>query len=63
MTRTNANLIREHLESLKGWIKHWETDRFCNLVPTESSLLYGKHHADSALALLDRMEAETKEPA
>lgn len=36
MTRTDAKLIRDHLESLKGWIKHWETDRFCNLVPTES---------------------------
>ena len=61
--RTDAKLIREELECLKGWIQHWETDRVCNLVPTESSLKYGMHHADSALALLDRMEVENKEPA
>ena len=61
--RADAKLIREELECLKGWIQHWETDRFCGLVPTESSLNYGKHHADRALALLDRMEAEQKEHA
>ena len=63
MTRTDAKLIREELEWLKAWIHHWETDRILGLVPTESSLNNGKHHADRALALLRRMEAENKEPA
>ena len=56
MTRTDTKLIREHVEALQGWIKHWEVDRFCNLVPTKTSLMFAKHHADSALALLDRVE-------
>lgn len=61
MTRHDA--MRDHLTSLKIWIDHWQTDRQCNLVPTESSLILGKHHAESALAMLDRMEAEQKEEA
>lgn len=63
MNRADIKLIREELECLKGWIKHWETDRFCKLIPTESSLMYGKHHAERALSLLDRLEAEQKEAA
>lgn len=58
MTSTEAKLIREHLDSIKGWIKHWEIDVECKLVPTASSLMFAKHHAESALSLLDRMEAE-----
>ncbi|RWO22853.1 hypothetical protein [Mesorhizobium sp.] len=63
MTSHDANLIRDHLTSLKGWISHWQDDLFCKLVPTESSLILAKAHADSALTLLDRMEAEQKETA
>lgn len=55
--------IRAHLADLKGWIEHWQADRLCNLVPTESSLIIAKSHADSALTLLDRMAAEQKEAA
>ncbi|TPN90159.1 hypothetical protein [Mesorhizobium sp. B1-1-5] len=61
MTRHDA--LRDHLTSLKVWIEHWQTDRLCNLIPTESSLILAKAHADSALALLDRVEAEQKEAA
>ncbi|RUV84328.1 hypothetical protein EOA60_04580 [Mesorhizobium sp. M1A.F.Ca.IN.020.06.1.1] len=61
MSRSAA--LRQHLTDLKGWIEHWQTDRLCNLVPTESSLILAKSHADSALTLLDRMEAEKKEAA
>jgi hypothetical protein len=63
MNRADIKLIREELESIQGWIKHWDTDRVCNLIPTESSLEYGKHHSERALALLDRLEAEQKVPA
>ena len=63
MTRTDAKLIRDHLIRLKAWISHWQDDRFCKLIPTESSLIIAKAHAESALTLLDRMEAERKETA
>ncbi|MER8806067.1 hypothetical protein [Mesorhizobium australicum] len=60
---TRADVLRDHLTSLKVWIEHWQTDRFCNLIPTESSLILAKSHADSALALIDRLEREQKEAA
>ena len=63
MTRTDAKLIRDHITSLKGWISHWQDDAFCRLIPTESSLILAKAHAESAMTLLDRMEAEQKETA
>jgi hypothetical protein len=53
MTSADIKLIREELLSIKGWIKHWETDRFCKLLPTETSLEYGKHSVERALSLLD----------
>ena len=56
MTRAEANRIREHIASLNAWIEHWQADRASNLIPTESSLLLAKAHADSALTLLDRVE-------
>ena len=56
MTRAEAHRIREHVLNLKVWIEHWQADRASNLVPTESSLLLAKAHADSALTLLDRVE-------
>ncbi|TIO15583.1 MAG: hypothetical protein E5X86_19625 [Mesorhizobium sp.] len=63
MTSYNATILREHLADLKGWISHWQDDAFCRLIPTESSLILAKAHAESALALLDRVEAEQKESA
>ncbi|TJU85608.1 MAG: hypothetical protein E5Y10_24625 [Mesorhizobium sp.] len=63
MTPHDAKIIRDHLTSLKGWISHWQDDADYNLRPTGSSLIIAKAHADSALTLLDRMEAEQKEIA
>lgn len=63
MTRSDAIILREHLTDLKVWIEHWQTDRFCNLVPTESSLILAKTHAECALNILARIEAQMKEPA
>ncbi|PAP94024.1 hypothetical protein [Mesorhizobium wenxiniae] len=63
MTSHDAKLIREHITSLQGWISHWQDDAFCRLIPTESSLIIAKAHAESALTLLDRMETEQKETA
>lgn len=61
MTSHDAKLIRDHLADIKGWIAHWQDDAFCRLIPTESSLILAKAHAESALTLLDRLEAEQKE--
>jgi len=55
--------LRDHLTSLKGWVSHWQVDVELNLVPTASSLILARAHAESALALLDRMEAEQKDAA
>lgn len=63
MTRSDALILREHLTDLKVWIEHWQTDLSCNLIPTESSLILAKSHAECALALLERVEAEQKEAA
>lgn len=60
---TRSDDLRAHLVALKAWVEHWQTDRICNLVPTESSLILAKSHADSALTLLDRLEAEHRETA
>ncbi|WP_192258611.1 hypothetical protein [Mesorhizobium caraganae] len=57
MTRADIKLIREELECIRGWIQHWDTDRFCKLVPTQSSLEYGKNSVERAMALLDHAEA------
>lgn len=61
MNRAEANRIREHLASLKVWIEHWQADRASNLLPTESSLIHAKAHADYALTLVNLMEQ--REPA
>ncbi|TPJ70489.1 MULTISPECIES: hypothetical protein [unclassified Mesorhizobium] len=53
--------IREHVLSLKVWVEHWQADRLCNLVPTESSLILAKAQADRALALVERIEASQRE--
>ncbi|TPM37024.1 hypothetical protein [Mesorhizobium sp. B2-3-2] len=63
MPHPDTKAIRDHLTDLKGWIEHWQTDRLCNLIPTESSLILAKAHADSAMVLLDRVEAEQKAAA
>lgn len=63
MTRSDALILREHLTDLKGWIDHWQSDRSSNLVPTESSLILAKTHAECALSIIDRIEAEQKAPA
>ncbi|MER9829204.1 hypothetical protein NKJ51_12555 [Mesorhizobium sp. M0134] len=63
MTSRDAKLIREHLASLKGWIDHWKVDVECKLVPTASSLILARAHAEGALTLLDRIETEQKEAA
>lgn len=56
MTSLEAHRIREHMLSLKAWIEHWQADRACNLLPTESSLTNAKAHADYALTLVNLME-------
>ncbi|MBZ9807653.1 hypothetical protein [Mesorhizobium sp. ESP-6-2] len=61
MTRSDALILREHLTDIKGWVEHWQTDRLCNLIPTESSLIMAKAHADSALAMIERIEPNWKE--
>ncbi|TPN44420.1 hypothetical protein FJ981_27885 [Mesorhizobium sp. B1-1-4] len=63
MIRCDTLILREHVLSLKGWVEHWQTDRLCNLVPTESSLTLAKTHAECALTILDRIEASQKETA
>jgi len=63
MSSYNATILRDHLTSLKGWVSHWQTDVELKLIPTASSLILAKAHAESALAMLDRMEAEQKETA
>jgi hypothetical protein len=63
MTGTDAKLMSDHLTSLKVWIDHWQADRLCNLIPTESSLTLAKSHAECALTILARIEAEQKEAA
>ncbi|TPM89834.1 hypothetical protein [Mesorhizobium sp. B2-1-3A] len=63
MTRHEAHRIREEMLAVKVWLEHFQDDRACNLIPTESSLILAKSHADSALTLLERMEAEQKETA
>ena len=60
MTRSDALILREHLTDLKGWIAHWEVDRDCNLIPTKSSLMMAAIHAECALSILARIEAEQK---
>jgi hypothetical protein len=62
MSRSDALILREHLLSLKVWVEHWQTDRSCNLVPTQGSLDLAKTHADCALNILERI-AEQKEAA
>lgn len=56
MTTHDATTLRAHLADLKGWIAHWKEDFACNLVPTESSLMFAEIHISRALAVLDRME-------
>ncbi|MER9176675.1 hypothetical protein NKH72_24240 [Mesorhizobium sp. M0955] len=63
MDSYNATILRDHLTSLKGWVSHWQEDVALNLIPTASSLILAKAHAESVLALLDRIEAEAKEAA
>ena len=63
MTRSDALILREHLTDLKGWIAHWEVDRECNLVPTKNSLIMATIHADCALSILERIEANQTETA
>lgn len=59
----SSNDLRAHLVSLKAWIEHWQADRASNLIPTEYSLTLARLHAEGALMLLDRIEAEKKEVA
>lgn len=59
----DAKHLREHVESLKGWIDHWQQDVELNLVPTQESLRLAKLRADLALGLLDRIEAKPAKAA
>jgi hypothetical protein len=63
MIPSDALILREHVLSMKVWVEHWQTDRLCNLIPTESSLILAKTHAECALTILARLEASQKEQA
>jgi hypothetical protein len=63
MASYEAKALRAHLQSLKGWVEHWKVDLECKQVPTAISLMLAQSHAENALAMLDRMEAEQKEAA
>jgi hypothetical protein len=63
MASYEAKALRAHLQSLKGWVEHWKVDQSCNLAPTAISLMLAQSHAENALAMLDRMEAEQKAAA
>lgn len=63
MTSHNATRVRQDVLRIKAWVEHWQDDAVCKLWPTEISLMLALAHAESALALLDRMEAEEKDHA
>ena len=53
---TETKLLREHLDSIREWIRHWDTDRLCGLPCTEGSLILADGRIAEALVVLNRIE-------
>lgn len=62
-TTNDARILRDQLHALKGWIAHWQDDVSCGQVCTTSSLILANAHVDTALTVLDRMQAERRAAA
>lgn len=58
MKTPETQALRDHIQSLKGWIAHWKVDAECNLPCTEDSLIMAAYRAEQALKALDQIEAD-----
>jgi len=47
--RQTINALRDALKSANAYVKHWQRDRECNLMPTEGSLATA--HAEISAAI------------
>lgn len=55
-----AEILRDHLQSIKGWIEHWQRDAECRLPCTPDSLEMAHWRAEAALKLIAAIRQPTR---